>query len=272
MRFYATFAEASRRLEDEFKHHSYVVHTEKWQGLEIAEKPDMQMREVLFPDFSVQMRSESLDYWRSDIKPNLPFADVHFEERVSGKPTNPGEAWKIWPWGLSADKHRTANSKFTHTYQERFWPKQAGYEDDALHGPPMGGIRYPYGDLDDVIALLGREPLTRQAYLPIWFPEDTGAVHGGRVPCSLGYHFIMRNDFLHVTYGIRSCDFIRHWSDDCYFTVRLAIYVLENLRDHDPGWNEVKLGLFRMQIGSLHMFINDWNKMFGPVYAKTPAP
>ena len=30
----------------------------------------------------------------------------------------------------------------------------------------------------DVIDLLEREPFTRQAYLPIWFPEDTGAFHG----------------------------------------------------------------------------------------------
>ena len=66
-----------------------------------------------------------------------------------------------------------------------------------------------YGDLDDVVTLLTNDPLTRQAFLPMWFPEDTGVVHGTRVPCSLGYHFMQRDGRLSITYYIRSCDIVR---------------------------------------------------------------
>lgn len=267
MRVFPTFAEAYSRLDEEFLFRSYEVHSEKWQGVDISSKPDMRMRELLHTTFSVPMRGiEDVLHWQDDIKPNLPFAEVHFMERVRGEPTNPGEAWKIWPWGNAADKHRTEDGKFTHTYQERFWPKFAGMENTSSislkypNGAPHRGIRYYYGDLNDVVELLRREPLTRQAYLPIWFPEDTGATHGGRLPCSLGYHFLMRHEYLHVEYGIRSCDFVRHFRDDCYFTVRLVLWMLEQLRKHDSRWSDVRPGLFKMNIGSLHMFINDYNR------------
>lgn len=265
MTTYASFTDAQRRIEAEFKNGAHEVKTEKWQGVSTANKPEMAMRELLFKSFSIPMRGiENLEYWQKDIQPNLPFADAHFEERISGNPSNPGEAWKIWPWGNAADFHRTAgDGKFTHTYQERFWPKYAGKK-NAGNFDPIPGIRYEYGDLNDVIALLHREPLTRQAYLPVFFPEDTGAVHGGRIPCTLGYLLINRHDYLHIEYGIRSCDFVRHWRDDCYFTIRLVLHVLSELRKLDSRWKDVLPGLMKMNIGSLHMFINDWNKLFKP--------
>jgi hypothetical protein len=141
-----------------------------------------------------------------------------------------------WPWWRGqvreTDIHdptdtTTREFKFTHTYQERFWPKRAGtFENLGGHG-----IRYPYGDLDDVVNLLRREPQTRQATFPIFFPEDTGAVHGGRIPCTLHYHFLLRHNKLHLWYPIRSCDAVRHFRDDLYMACRLNHWVLQELVD-----------------------------------------
>ena len=79
----------------------------------------------------------------------------------------------------------------------------------------MMGIRFSYGDFNDVLDLLEKEPFTRQAFLPIWFPEDTGCHHGERVPCTIGYHFMRRGNFLSVVYMIRSCDYIRQSCNCC---------------------------------------------------------
>ena len=114
-------------------------------------------------------------------------------------------------------------------------------------------------DARDVVAHLAHDPQSRQAYLPIWFPEDTGKTTV-RVPCTLGYHFIQRHKFLHCTYYIRSCDAVRHMRDDIYLTVRLQLWMLEQLRLIDPDWKLVKPGLFTMHIVSLHMFRNDFIK------------
>lgn len=273
MRTFESFAHAFRVHDNQFRDWSTPVHTGSWQSIDISKRPDAEMRELLNITFSVPLRGvEDLNHWRNDIKPNLPWADRHFElERVSGQPLNPGTTWKEWPYAQSAAKFREAEL-FSHTYAERYWPKYAGLtpEGKLSQSNPLDefahniGIRFPYGDLDELINLLQRDPLTRQAYLPIFFPEDTGVAHGTRVPCTLGYWFIRRHEFFHVYYPIRSCDFIRHYSDDVYLTVRLLLHILGTLRKRDPKvWNDVRPGMFTMWIGSFHMFINDWRQRYG---------
>jgi thymidylate synthase len=109
------------------------------------------------------------------------------------------------------------------------------------------------GDLGDLVELLRRSPNTRQAYLPVFFPEDTGAHHGERIPCTLGYHFQQREGVLSMWYFLRSCDYTRHFRDDCFLAIGLLDYLIKEV---NPNW---KRGVFHMVIPSLHMFINDWN-------------
>jgi thymidylate synthase len=229
------------------------VKPDQWQSRDVSSKPEAMTRETLHFSFQVPITGESLPALRKDIGPNLPWADEHFEERVGGQPLNPGVQWANWPWGNSADSFRDNGGKFSHTYMERIWPKRAG---EVGEGDRFG-IRYRYGDLLDVVAHLAAHPLSRQAYLPIWFPEDTGVVHGERVPCTLGYHFIMRDGFLHTTYYIRSCDIVRHFQDDIYLAVRLKLWLLNQLRERSPVWKKVMPGFLLMHIGSLHAFKND---------------
>jgi thymidylate synthase len=140
---------------------------------------------------------------------------------------------------------------FSHTYPERIWPKRAGISSIAPRPDNNKGIRYDYGDLADMVDLLKREPETRQAYLPIWFPEDTGAPSYQRVPCTLGYHFIRRHGFFHMTYYIRSCDIIRHFRDDIYLALKLYYWI------KDVSLPKTIPGLFTMHIVSLHCFYNE---------------
>jgi hypothetical protein len=192
------------------------------------------------------------------IAPTLPWAEDHFQERVSRVPHNPPPSAAYWQRGKGVDEHRDAQGKFSHTYPERFWPKQAHLGPNNVTRYNMQGIRYPYGDLDDVVSLLAREPYTRQAYLPVWFPEDTGAVHGERVPCTLGYHFLLREGRLHTFYPIRSCDLLRHFRNDVYMAVRLTQWVIDQLNTgaYAP-WVGVTPGTLTMHIVSLHVFEAD---------------
>ncbi len=279
MNIYPNFAMLIDSLKEKMKY-APEVRGNKWQSIDVSKKPEMRMRELLNVSFQVSLAwNESIEAFQNDIQPNLPWAEDHFLERVGGEPLNPGVQWANWPWALSADKFRTENSKFSHTYMERYWPKEAGghYHDAALkerYRHPLHGIRYAYGDLDDVVNHLLGDPLSRQAYLPVWFPEDTGTVHGERVPCTLGYHWIQRSGSIHTTYYIRSCDFVRHFRDDLYLSVRLTLWLLKQLREREPVvdpnmqpqdafWNNVKPGLFTFHCVSMHMFQNDWQQMFG---------
>jgi thymidylate synthase len=91
-------------------------------------------------------------------------------------------------------------------------------------------------------------------------------VHGERVPCSLGYHFIIRDNDLHVAYFIRSCDFYRHFRDDIYLTCRLAQWVLGQCKLHAEDedmkfWAQVGVGTIHMHMTSLHCFRGDLPKL-----------
>ena len=228
--------------------YSYEVHTEKWQGKEIKHDPKYTMIETLNLSFSCQM-SPDIKEIGEQIKPNFAWADEHFEERVGGLPLNPPPSHVRWPYAQKNNAEFGGLEKFSHTYPERIWPKFAS----DIPNSKMSGIRYEYGDFNDVVELMSREPFTRQAFLPIWFPEDTGSVTGERVPCTIGYHFIRRGDWVHVVYYIRSCDFFRHFRDDIYLCAKKVFWLIEKLREKDPeNWNHVKPGMLTMHITSLH--------------------
>ena len=227
-----------------------TIKTEKWQGIKL----EHELVELLFVSINERI-PQTIEQLQLEVKPNLPWADDHFKERVGGLPLNPGKTYMNWPFYKRDKEMRTENGKFSHSYMERIWPKKSR-PGDNYHGS-YWGIRYEYGDLNNLVDLLYREPGTRQAYLPIWFPEDTGAVHGGRVPCTLGYHFIIRNSELHIIYYIRSCDFVRHLKDDIYLAIRKLYWILDELRLKNSFWNKVMPGNFIMHITSLHCFKSD---------------
>lgn len=260
-----SFTVAEARLRAMMLDFGRMVSTETWQGRDIAGRPDMVTYELLNASVSVLLGEHvNLELLKQDLCPNLPWADDHFLERVSGEPLNPPPSYAWWPWGKSAGTF-LKDQKFNHTYPERFWPKLAaggrwGRADwnPEEHREAHRGIRGEYGDLTDVVNLLREQPNTRQAFFPIWFPEDTGIGDGGRKPCTLGYHFIQRGRKLHCVYFMRSCDLIRHWRDDAYLAVRLMLWVLEKLvLEKDYAWRGVTLGSLTMHMTSLHCFVND---------------
>lgn len=264
MKKFGSFDVALKYITKFMVDYGYQIKTEKWQGIDLKDKPELTMREVLHFSFGVMSTDNEL-WLLQQIKPNLPWVKVHFKERIGGEPLNPGESYKIWPYYKRDKEMRTEDEKFSHTYMERFWPKFANNPGEGIYkretggNPIRKGIRYQYGDLDDLIKLLLKEPHTRQAYLPIWFPEDTGSVHGGRVPCTLGYHFIRRGNNLHITYYIRSCDLVRHLRDDIYLACILLNHIIDKLKEQDKeSWNDVKPGWFIMHITSLHCFESDY--------------
>lgn len=223
----------------------------RWQQLDVSESDLHATHELLNVTLSMPV-PESLSVLQDALSPDLPWAEDHFWERVGGRPVNPGKTHTYWPYHGLQDPERHLKGKiYDHNYMERIWPKYAGNKCG-----PLQGIRFDYGDLADVITLLQDEPMTRQAYLPIWFPEDTGAAQKQRVPCSLGYHFIMdQHEALHCQYTLRSCEIYRHFTNDVYLACRLMQWVAYQT-DLIPG-------NLTMHMANLHGFVGDHAKMKG---------
>ena len=261
----------------------------RWQGLATDAHPSLITRELLNIGFEVPVDRATanvgtiklLDFLADEIQPNREWADEHFAERVGGKPLNPDPSHERWPWWKGQDDTTKKDGVFTHTYSERFWPKHANYGRQVYYNGEHyrrenTGIRYDYGDYTDVIELLRSNPQTRQAYLPIFFPEDTGAVHGGRTPCTLGYHFLLRDDQLHMWYDIRSCDAVRHFRDDVYLAVRLQLHTLQEIQtwaaqtfaEEYNLWASVKPGKFYFCAHSFHVHMGDFHLLREKVNGK----
>lgn len=219
--------------------------------------------------------SRMRDAWADQVWPNRPWADEHFSERVSGVPYNPPPSHVRWPYAVRDNADHTNDGVFSHTYPERFWPRHAGldasmfreeHREAVLNAGQHHGIRYPYGDLNDVVTLLQRNPLTRQAYLPVWFPEDTGATEKQRVPCSIGYHFMIRNGVMDCWYQLRSCDFVRYLRDDVYMAGLLLRWMVTRVRSgplmaYDKDASNLQCGQLHVTISSLHAFVGDTWKL-----------
>jgi thymidylate synthase len=244
--FHDTFHQIGRRLLT-----TGTIHRGEWHAMDVSASPHHATRELLHVSVTHDM-SEDL----SNIGADTEWADEHFAERIGGVPVNPPPSHVRWPHAVRGNAdHTTPSGAFDHTYPERFWPKWASKPPNhPEHKWPIHGIRFAYGDLGDVVALLNRNVLTRQAFLPVWFPEDTGAAAGQRVPCTIGYHFIVtRLDTLDMVYYIRSCDMFRHFRNDVYLAVMLGRWMCERITANPP----VTPGNLIMHITSLHSFVAD---------------
>lgn len=235
-----------------------AVNTGTWQSMDVSSSPLHATHELYNVTHQIRIPSGlSRDALAAELHADLPWAENHFRERVNGEPINPGVEWENWPYHSGQKNLHRRNTagepdKFDHNYMERYWPKEAGLaQGDDGYPLAHSGIRFAYGDLGDVVNQLVQSPGTRQAYLPVFFPEDTGAVDGQRVPCSLGYHFMMRDDTLLVQYNLRSCDIFRHFRNDIYMTLRLAQWV----NGHAQLWT--KQIMLTTNIANLHLFVGD---------------
>jgi thymidylate synthase len=214
----------------------YSYHTDSknsnWQSIEIDKS------NPLVEVTNIYVNLGSSDNIKEDTDPNIPWAEDHFQERIGGKPINPGKEYRNWPYydKFDNDELFRKDGKFSHNYMERYWCSD------------LEGLRYKYGDLNDIIERLKSNNDTRQAYLSVWHPEDQSN-NNVRVPCTLGYWFYKENGRLNCTYHIRSCDAVRHLRNDIYMTYRLLQHVAEK--------SGMESGELMMWIGSLHCFKSD---------------
>lgn len=227
----------------------------KWQQLDISASDSHATYELMNATIWYPM-PETVMAARNYIQPDVYWAENHFLERIAGKAVNPGDWHDKWPYHANGAELHLRDKIYDHNYMERFWPTDVLVETGPAVDTMFHGYRFGVGDLNDVIAQLRDNPGTRQAYLPIFFPEDTGAKSGQRVPCTLGYHFIIRDNALHMTYLMRSCEIYRHFTNDVYMAVRLAQHVANSV-----GVVGLELGQLTMQITSLHGFVGDTDKI-----------
>ena len=154
---------------------------------------------------------------------SVVFAEADFNDRMSPTPVNPGQAVKFDSVGVLRN-YLQPDGKLAYTYSERMC-----YQ------------------LEPIINLLKEHPDTRQAFLSIWNPEDDILnFETSRVPCSLGFHFLIRNGKLNLVYYMRSLEVTQCVGNDIYTSSRMIEAVAEKLG--------VGIGTLTFCVGSAHFF------------------
>lgn len=228
MRFYVDFAEAKNEIKRDLAELSIEVQPETMQDKYVADRPEFMTKELQNYSYTVQ----NPDYVLIEDA-NWDWVKAEWEERLIGG-LNPGRSWKerkdVWESFLERSEPRYP--RFSYTYSER-----------------MGGSH-----IEKVVDELRTHPHSRQLWLPVWYPNDENRRGERRVPCSLGYWFVMREGALHITYVMRSCDFATHWSND----IALASLLLHHVAQRA----ELKVGHFTQFIGSFHVYQKDVEGVF----------
>ncbi len=172
------------------------------------------------------------------------------EREIGGM--NPGTSWHEWPtlWEKFLVKPDPQSATqfaehFDYTYSER------------LYSPED-----PTAPLSHQFIICARElmlrPNSRRAVVSIWDRRiDGNRVDGKpRVPCTMYYHFVRRDNKLHMMYHMRSCDLALHFPFDVAFAMAARDYVMTHIsKDMEPGW-------FQHNFGSLHAYRKDLEGVF----------
>jgi len=229
MRVYKGLVEAYHEIERDVVEMGVIVKPESMQDKIVKGDEKFETKELI--GYSYMVTSEHLfsDVYRfiGELKLDKNYIQQELFERLTYPPVNPGESWKyrkeVWEEFIH-------NGKFSYTYSERISPHLPHLKESLL-----------------------KLPNSRQMILPIYRPSDS-CYWGGvaRVPCSMYYQLLIREEKLQLIYTMRSCDLYTHFAYDVVlarlFQMKMSEYI-----NREPGH-------FIHFIGSLHIYKKDWNK------------
>lgn len=258
MRIYSDCRELMSEMGRDLWEMGHIVKPKTYQNKVIEGNEDFETKEII----SEQYCLTSLDNWEYlfAYTESEVWADLEYQERVSGKEINPGHAYELrsemWEQFL-------VDGKFDYSYPERF-NQVVNYKGEDV-------------TLLKAIALqLSTDPDTRKAILPVFgsyvrindittinYERDIDRLDGSkRIPCSMYYDFLLREGRLNILYHQRSSDFIDHFGNDVYLAWRLMEYMVHLVNQQLSSWSKpIKTGYLYHTIDSLHAYKKDWVKL-----------
>lgn len=247
MRIYTDCKKLISEITRDVYEQGITVKPKTYQNKDIEGNLDYETKELMMYSYCLtSLENEDVLYMadpRSKKWVEEELRERLYNESVSQR-INPGEAWKIRPelWA----QFRGETGFFDYTYNERM--RKAFLKRNGSTNPQ-------YTDnLIEVIQKLKEDPDTRKAILPIFSIDDVQFIDGSRrIPCSMYYNFLIRDNKLHIIYHQRSADVITHIGNDVALSFKLMQWVA-----YQVG---VSQGYLYHTIDSLHCYRKDWPKL-----------
>lgn len=248
MRIYANLDEMHSETERNLHSLGIVVKPQTMQDKFVAGNADYETLELSPHEFTV-LQFADRNEWLTKLGGNLDWAVHEFQERAritldrNRTGPNPGSAWKKRATTWKEFLHGRP-PKFSYSYGERLGMKLVRSMGRTPRDPAPTAIR-------QVADLLIKDSDTRQAILPVFCgPLDLVNVGGqARIPCSLHYQFLIRENELRMIYVMRSSDFYTHFMYDIWLAMEL-----QSLMAAEIG---IEVGRFTFFTGSLHIYRKD---------------
>ena len=228
-----------QEMDRELKVSGITVPVKHYQNKELVGE-NQNTKELIGVNFIISKPSlkkkEMLEFLFKEEADNIEkYCEQELLDRVNREGLNPGNSYKIrldlWQSLMS----KKDGEKFDYTYSER--------------------INF-HNQLDNAIASLKEDEHSRRAMVMIFKPEDTDESMGfaTRIPCSISYQFVIRNNKLMVIYYIRSNDYFKHFAIDIWLANAMQEYIVEQLKETYP---KLKVGSLNYYCGSFHAYNED---------------
>lgn len=241
MRVFENAYELMSEIRREVYEFGNIVKPKSMQNKNIEGDINYETKEILNYSYCLQTLDKEeylFNGTQTDQEETKKWAIAEFNERLNPGRLNPGNAWlmrkEVWEEFLNED------GRFDYTYSERM---------NADHA------------LERVIDELDRNPDTRQGIIPMWEPMIDQERIGGikRVPCSMYYQAILRDNQLHLIYNQRSADVVTHFGNDVWLAWHLKEFITQCLRSRNSKNAGLRSGYLFHNIASLHSYRKDWD-------------
>lgn len=238
-RIFKDCLEMVQEMDRELKVSGITVPVKHYQNKELVGE-NQNTKELIGVNFIISKpwlkKKEMLEFLFKEEADNIEkYCEQEFLDRINREGLNPGNSYKVrldlWQSLMS----KKDGEKFDYTYSER--------------------INY-CNQLDNAIASLKEDEHSRRAMVMIFKPEDTDESMGfaTRIPCSISYQFVIRNNKLMVIYYIRSNDYFKHFAIDIWLANAMQEYIVEQLKETYP---KLKVGSLNYYCGSFHAYNED---------------
>jgi len=238
MRIFKDCEEMIREIDRELLVQGITVPVKHYQNKKLEGK-NRNTKELVGVSFTISKplkgRANMLRFiFKDDAKRIEKYCRQEFKDRTSKKPLNPGRSYKIrkdiWQKFMVEDE-----TQFDYTYSERLYWKWQKAVDTLLE-----------------------DRHSRQCVVNIFRPGDLHRTGGDtRIPCSVDYSFMIRNNRLYCIYHMRSNDYFAHFPIDIWLAAESIHYMTLQLR---VKYNNLKKGSLIYFCNSLHAYNWDLSK------------
>lgn len=228
---------AANELRRELKELGMTVPISHMQDKTVKGDKNFYTRELIGYSYKVSQADAKLVdmvkvFYPKEYKSIIEYCELELQDRLCGEARNPGIAHKsrysLWEQFLENE------GKFSYTYSCRI-------SDPALKK----------NQIQNVIDELKQSPDSRQAIVQIfnYLYDDENIGGKRRIPCSMHYQFLARNNKLHGIYVMRSNDLLIHFCVDIFLSCKIQEYIAKQLN--------LDVGSFTYFGGSLHCYLKD---------------